>query len=261
MATRLLVTLVLAVLATSVGHAETWMCSEPEGAIFRDHAGPNCREIYTTHFSTPVVPPLQAVSTPFPATIRHVPILSTKDAGPGVKQAGGIALATLTISHVSQGTGPAISADAHFGKDSRAALGAALAASAKALGYDARYLKVRLSSQLNGKERERTFNGPSAGMMWAVAIASGILGDPLRTDVCLAGTVASDLSIGPVGGLEEKIKGCKQFDRHELILPAGQNSIPVVWNGIGSGVKLTEVGTLGEAYVAATGRPLREVGR
>ena len=29
----------------------------------------------------------------------------------------------------------------------------------------------------------------------------------------------------------------------------------------GGGVKVTEVGTLGEAYVAATGRPLREVGR
>ena len=98
----------------------------------------------------------------------------------------------------------------------------------------------------------------SAGAAWAVAVAAALLGDPVRTDVCISGTIDTNLVVGPVGGLEHKIEGCHMMRNiREMLLPAGQNTFAITDKGMARSIKVTEVGTLAEAYEIMTGRPLR----
>jgi predicted S18 family serine protease len=91
-----------------------------------------------------------------------------------------------------------------------------------------------------------------------VAVASVILGDELRQDLCFSGTINEDLSIGPVEGLEQKIDGCRLLRRfRELMVPAGQKTFALVERGMAQSIVVTEVSTLAEAYEIATGQPLR----
>jgi len=170
------------------------------------------------------------------------------------------ALVHLAVSHVVAGPGPDISSDHHFQGSSVATFETAVAAAAKAVGYDLRYLRVRLDVPRSpGLDRVAGFSldGPSAGIAWAVAVASAILGDPFRSDVCLSGTINMKLEVGPVGGLGDKIKACRHIKYRELIFPVGQGSMDMTLQGMSYEITLTEVKTLAEAYQAATGQPLR----
>jgi predicted S18 family serine protease len=165
----------------------------------------------------------------------------------------------LAIGYFESGTGPEVSTDSHFGGSIDASLRTAVHAAAKAVGYDPRFLKVHLSIRASFLHRKLLIDGPSAGAVMAVGIASVLLGDTLRPDVCMSGTINGDMGVGPVGGLEEKIKGCRQFNHREMIIPAGQTSMDLTLKGMGYEIKLTEVSTLAEAYQAATGQPIRAI--
>lgn len=43
----------------------------------------------------------------------------------------------------------------------------------------------------------------------------------------------------------------------EMLLPAGQNTFAIIDKGMARSIKVTEVGTLAEAYEIMTGRPRR----
>jgi ATP-dependent Lon protease len=101
--------------------------------------------------------------------------------------------------------------------------------------------------------------GPSAGAIMAVAVASALLGDAIRSDICMSGTIRGDLTVGPVGGLSDKIAGCRRGNYRELIVPYGQTSMDLALKGMSTEIKLTEVNTLAEAYEAATGQALRKL--
>jgi hypothetical protein len=205
-------------------------------------------------------------SQPFPAATRSIPSLLVSDLPPQLKaqgvsipNMGDITLVHVAVSHLPAGNGPKFSADSHFRGDARFALDTAAYAAAKAVQYDPNYLKVDLTmpvgfSTLKGVQ----VDGPSAGVAWTVAIVSAILGDPLRSDICLSGTMGLDLKVGPVGGLEHKIDGCHMLRNfRELLLPAGQSTFAIRDKGLSRSIKVTEVSTLAEAYQIATGRDLR----
>lgn len=170
---------------------------------------------------------------------------------------GDIAIVDLHIAHLAEGIGPRVSTDQHFRDTSRMSLEMAVEAAAKAVGYDPRYLDVRLSVQTVFLQSMLAIDGPSAGGVWAVAVASVILGDAIRPEICMSGAIGRNLEILKVGGLEEKIKGCRQLNYREMIIPSGQVSTDLLFKGRGYDIKLTEVRLLAEAYALATGRPLR----
>jgi predicted S18 family serine protease len=172
---------------------------------------------------------------------------------------GDIAVVDLHIAYLADGSGPRISTDQHFHHTSRMSLEIATEAAAKAVGYDPRYLDVQLSVQTVFLQNMLAIDGPSAGAVWTVAVASAILGDPIRPEVCMSGAISRNLEILKVGGLEEKIKGCHLLNYREMIVPSGQISTDLLFKGKGYDIKLTEVRMLTEAYAGATGRPLRLV--
>lgn len=294
-ACRRMIVIIGALLATALAaqaQEELFRCKQADGTIkFSDHGGPGCRKgDYKADIqrvgpeSSPDVPsaapasPPDAESSPaprtgpkkssqpFPAATRSIPSLLVSDLPPQLKakgmsipNKGDITMVQVAVSHLPAGNGPRFSADSHFRGDARVALDTAAYAAAKAVQYDPKYLNVQLtlpvgfSALLNVQ-----VDGPSAGVAWTVAIVSAILGDPLRSDVCLSGTMGPDLKVGPVGGLESKIDGCHMLrDFRELLLPAGQNTFTITDKGMSRSIKVTEISTLAEAYQIVTGRELR----
>jgi len=290
--TLVIMGLLLGMASPAQAQSDLYRCKQADGTVkFSDHGGPGCRkgdyQADVQHVErepspnvpaaiAPLVPdalPLPSAragpkrsSQPFPAATRSVPSLAVKDLSPQLKakgfsipNKGDITIVQLAVSHLPDGNGPIFSADVHFKGEAKMALETAAYAAAGAVQYDPKYLKVELTlpvgfSMLLGVQ----VDGPSAGVAWTVAIVSAILGDPLRSDVCLSGTMGSDLKVGPVGGLEYKIEGCHLLrDFRELLLPAGQSTFIIKDKGMSSSIKVTEIATLAEAYQIATGRELR----
>lgn len=272
--------------------ADTLVCPGPhQTELYTDSEGPGCRplggegsaQIYRglaqppvqssplsqpSTFSLPTAPGLgdqvPRSSHPFPEARLQVPVLLVP---PSVKgQTGYVpnpwdsALVHLAVSHVETGAGPDISSDHHFQGSTVATFETAVLAAAKAVGYDPKYLRARLHvprAPVLDRISGFSLDGPSAGITWAVAVASAILGDPFRPDVCLSGTINLRLEVGPVGGLEDKIKACRHIKSRQLIFPVGQGSMDMTLQGKSYEITLTEVKTLAQAYEAATGQPLR----
>ena len=213
------------------------------------------------------VPAPSAKTHPAFLTVVHrVPVLmvnqlSAQQESQGFYSAnrGEVALVDLAVSYVSSGTGPEVSTDSHFGGNLDVSLRAAVSAAAKAVGYDLRYIRVRLSVKTSILQSGLYIDGPSAGATFAVGVASALLGDQIRPDVCMSGTIHENLEVGPVGGLEEKIKGCRQFNYREMVVPFAQTSMDLALKGKGSDIRITEVSTFDAAYQTATGQPLRTV--
>jgi len=291
---RMIVTIgaLLAMALPAQAQTELFRCTQPDGSIkFSDHGGPGCRRgefkadvqrldrepppapPTAPALDKPTVPPVapprvapKKSSQQFAAATRSIPSLAVSDLPPELKakgisipNKGDITLVQLAVSHLPAGDGPKFSADAHFRGEARTALDMAAYAAARAIQYDPKYLKVELTlpvgfSALQGVQ----VDGPSAGVAWTVAIVSAMLGDPLRSDVCLSGTMGLDLKVGPVGGLEHKIEGCHMMRNfRELLLPAGQNTFAVADKGTSRSIKVTEIATLAEAYQIVTGHELR----
>ena len=285
--------IVIGVAMTPVlGITEMWKCTQADGSVlFSDGGGVGCREMKSLSelqsAGTPsmrpsaeapskveaAVPasipkaPAPLSSRPFEPTSRSVPNLyyvqrvsaSAAARGWSAPNKGDVALVQVDVGHWPAGNGPYLGADQHFRDGSRNAFEVAVLAAAKAVKYDARFLRVELTLPVGSfLHAGAHVDGPSAGVAQAVAVAAALLGDPLRADVCLSGTIDMNLIIGPVGGLEHKIEGCHLLPNfREMLLPSGQNTFAIADKGMARSIKVTEVGTLAEAYEIMTGRPLR----
>jgi ATP-dependent Lon protease len=179
--------------------------------------------------------------------------------GWNIPNKGDVTMVQIDLSYWPAGNGPYLATDHHFKDWARQTLGVAVLAAAKATRYDPRFLRAELAMPVGSiLHAGLRVDGPSAGVAWAVATTSAILGDPLRPDVCLSGTINMDLVVGPVGGLEHKIEGCHMLPQfHEMLLPTGQNTFAITDKGMARSIKVTEVSTLAEAYEVATGQSLR----
>jgi hypothetical protein len=169
---------------------------------------------------------------------------------------------TLAIRHVPDGSGPHTSLDHLLNNAAESELKTAVSTGARAAGYDPRYLSVRLTVPINADAlkafgADASLQATGAAAAWAVATASALLGDSVRPDTSVLGTVSSRLDVESVESLEEKIAGCRQSIPNELIVSAHQESLELSLSKIRMGVRVTPVTTLPEAYQAATGQPLR----
>jgi len=132
---------------------------------------------------------------------------------------------------------------------------------------------VTVATLLTGSPLKGTFraevdgyiDGPSAGMLTTVAVLALLRGDSLDPSVTMTGTVNPDGTVGPVGGIPEKIVGLADLGIKTVLIPTGQRNSPghsdgglvdVVQLGKDNGVTVQEVSDVYEAYKAFTGEDL-----
>ena len=208
-------------------------------------------------------PHLPRLSTrPFLDAVRTVPLVLIQATRLNVpsRGTGTAALVNIGVRHAASGV-RLTAIDEHFGRDKGHILHRAVDAAVKALNYDPGYIGVYLSLPVN-RAYEQFFGrirvyGSSLGIAYAVAVASGILGDELRPGVCLTGGINLDLRVVPVAALEAKLEGCRQLRYREMIIPAGQKTLDVSGKAFDAGIKIIEVSSLAEAYEVATSQELR----
>ncbi len=69
--------------------------------------------------------------------------------------------------------------------------------------------------------------GPSAGAAMTVAAYGALTGKQPRKDVVVTGEIRPDGSIGPVGGLVDKLEACAQHGIKYFLIPAGERYVRV----------------------------------
>lgn len=121
--------------------------------------------------------------------------------------------------------------------------------------------------------------GPSAGMAITVGMLACLLGDHVNTSIIGTGMVNPDGTVGPVGGIPEKLEASARSGAKVFLVPSGQlvvyrtvvskksvggitiyttKRVPVDLRELGRklGVKVVEVASIREAYAYYTGHSL-----
>ena len=115
----------------------------------------------------------------------------------------------------------------------------------------------RLSYTLGG-----LIDGPSAGTLATSGVIALMRGEKIPEDVSMTGTINPDGTVGPVGGIPEKVRGAAESGKKRFAIPLGQridtnlctgNKEDVVALGRSLGVEVKEVGDVREAYAFLTG--------
>ncbi len=102
-------------------------------------------------------------------------------------------------------------------------------------------------------------DGPSAGGVMTVGFAALLKGDQIRRGVAMTGTISRDGTIGPVGGIPDKIRAAAREGYRTILIPQGQRDDPrwnltrLAWD---LNVEVKEVSTVEEAYHLMTGGTL-----
>ncbi|NOX60572.1 MAG: hypothetical protein GXP42_01275 [Chloroflexi bacterium] len=133
---------------------------------------------------------------------------------------------------------------------------------------------VVVASQLLGidpRDYEFSFSvggnidGPSAGTYMTVATLAALQGHDVAQDIFMTGTINPDGTIGPVGGIPQKIEGAAANGANMVLVPAGLRYdvdgntgelVDVVEVGERLGVEVREVSTVYDAYEILTGETL-----
>jgi len=138
------------------------------------------------------------------------------------------------------------------------------------------FVRIRSNSEMVG--------GPSASGATTVALLALLTGARLRSNVSMTGMIEPDGTIGPVGGVPEKLEAMAKVGIKVFLIPKGQSVVkemrrvvenrtvgntviiservvPVTVNvtklGEKLGVKVIEVGSVAEAYKYFTGKELK----
>lgn len=264
-----------------LARAETWICTRPGQAdLYADREWPGCRQLGEARTYSPLsispapkssqggnrspsvtsnvsssVPQQQQgrKPLPFPEASVSLPVL-----GIGRTKVGSITgswaglVARLMVGYKADGKGPEILPDSNMMPVSVHSFLTAVEVATRAVGYDPRYLSVRLLIPT-------PMDGPSAGGIFAVGIAAALLGDPIRQDVCMSGTIEPDAEIQAVGRLVDKMSACRDLRKSTMIVPDALDNSHLNFTGAERSIQVIEVHTLAEAYSAATGQALRQV--
>jgi hypothetical protein len=134
---------------------------------------------------------------------------------------------------------------------------------------------VTLSSLLLGVNPERFeysfetgmpyIDGPSAGGLTTIGVLAALLGETVRQDAAMTGTINPDGTIGPVGSIPHKLSGAAEAGKALVLIPAGQRhgydknlqqQVDLIETGQSLGVEVQPVANLFEAYEIMTGNAL-----
>ena len=114
-------------------------------------------------------------------------------------------------------------------------------------------------------EAQDPVDGPSAGALMTAMIMAGILGHPVSPDATLTGTVNPDLTVGPVGGIPEKVVAALDGGKTRIGIPVGQSQamsvktkrpVDVVMLARRRGARVFVMRDVGDAYEVLTGERL-----
>ncbi len=261
--------------------AETWVCPRAgQLDLYTDREYPGCRPLgeaktyspltispapraqKSTVISPPVssgiipsVPPSSQSRKPlpFPEVSLSFPVLGIGQTKVGSITGAWIGLvARLTVAYKADGRGPEILHDSNLRPVSAHSFLSAVEVATQAVGYDPRYLSIRVLVPT-------PLDGPSAGGIFAVSIASALLGDSIHPDVCMSGTIEPNAEIQAVGRLVDKMSACRDLRKTRMIVPDALDNSHLNFTGAERSIQVIEVHTLAEAYSAATGQALRQV--
>ncbi|MEZ5115242.1 MAG: S16 family serine protease [Candidatus Nanopelagicales bacterium] len=108
-------------------------------------------------------------------------------------------------------------------------------------------------------------DGPSAGTLTTVAVLAAQRGITIDPKATMTGTINPDGTVGPVGGIPQKLQGAADNGFTTVLVPAGQrndvdantgNLVDLVELGKTLGVEVAEVANVYEAYSTLTGQTL-----
>jgi Lon-like protease len=92
--------------------------------------------------------------------------------------------------------------------------------------------------------------GPSAGLMWALGLYDALTPGDLTAGRTIAGTgtMAPDGTVGPIGGIEEKVLAASEAGAQELLVP--QANMPAARRSSEPGLRLVAVSSFDQAVSA-----------
>ena len=146
-----------------------------------------------------------------------------------------------------------------IGSDWRASGWTAITLSSLLLGINPEYVEFTLDPGLGW------ISGPSAGGLTTIGVLAALLGDTVREDAAMTGTINPDGTIGPVGCIPHKIEGAAALGKTLVLVPASQETdyddnlqqeVNLVEAGNKLGVEVRHVANVFEAYEILTGKPL-----
>jgi len=112
---------------------------------------------------------------------------------------------------------------------------------------------------------EGGIDGPSAGALLTIGVLSAVLGDTLRDDVTMTGTINPDGMIGPVGGIPYKLEGAAKAGMKRVLIPVHdrfefdsrtKKHVDLVAHGEQVGLKVVPINDIWSAYHEFTGKSL-----
>jgi Lon-like protease len=94
--------------------------------------------------------------------------------------------------------------------------------------------------------------GPSAGLAFTLTLLDELTaGDLLGgEDVAVTGTIGLDGTVGPIGGLPQKVSAVRQAGIGHFLVPEGNSEMDTALEVAGDDVELIPVGTVDEALAA-----------
>jgi hypothetical protein len=112
-------------------------------------------------------------------------------------------------------------------------------------------------------------DGPSAGALMTIATIAALMGDELDSEVTMTGTINPDYTIGPVGGIPQKLEGAAAAGKKTVLVPLGERydydiknneMVDLVERGSQLGLTVKEVADVYEAYSYFTGKEIPRSG-
>ena len=168
-------------------------------------------------------------------------------------------MSDLTVTVAWPGTGTVyVAADPLTELDMQAAARVAALIATLLAGYDFEsfdyFVRIKADSPIVG--------GPSASAAMAVSFLAALRGKTIPGNYSMTGMIDPDTTVGPVGGVPEKLTAAARAGVKLFAIPAGQSkarslslgsTVDVIEMGKQLGVKVVEVDTVLDAYALATG--------
>jgi uncharacterized protein len=110
-----------------------------------------------------------------------------------------------------------------------------------------------------------SIDGPSAGALMTSGVLAALRGDQVLPHVTMTGTINPDGTVGPVGGIAQKVEAAAAVGKTVVLIPAGNrytfdrrlnSSVDAVEVGRRFNVEVIEVANIFQAYEKLTGATL-----
>ncbi|HPZ08202.1 MAG TPA: hypothetical protein PL110_08815 [Candidatus Eremiobacteraeota bacterium] len=140
------------------------------------------------------------------------------------------------------------------------------------------WMAVVLSTMLLGKKAtdyefyfgvKGKIDGPSAGCLMTAGVLAALRGQKIKEEVTMTGTINPDGTVGPVGGIPQKLEGAAKKGKKLVLVPAGERTsldmatnkpVDLVEKGKKLGIEVKEVSNIYDAYELLTGDTLPKLG-